>query len=152
MSVLLENPDIGQETWSPLQSIDPGLLCLEEDEIMRPSQIWQYEFKTADLLVDCSNAIVHKPEFSIDLSRTEVYLMIPFLRCHGQLIKREMLIKMLKMANNNHEVYDNTITVHIGRIRKNLRSMHCGQYIRTRNSLGYVWQPPVYVRKKCTGL
>jgi DNA-binding response OmpR family regulator len=152
MSYFNDHLNNKENAWKELASIDPGMLCLKEDEIMEPSKIWQYEFKSADLLIDCSNAIIYKPDTTVDLSRTEVYLLIPFLRCHGRLLSRELLTKVLKSANNNHEVYDNTITVHIGRIRKNLGSIQNDQYIRTRNSLGYVWQPEVYVRKKLAGL
>lgn len=63
-------------------------------------------------------------------------------------ISRDILLDCMQRISQTPSALDNTLSVYIVRLRKALKSLQNDEYIKTRNSIGYLWRHPVYKKEK----
>ena len=81
------------------------------------------------------SALPSAPELA--LTATEQRLLEYFLQNRGIYVTREQILAALWDAKGSF-VSDNTLSVHICRLRDKLKAAGCGQ-IRTKRGIGYCW-------------
>ena len=72
---------------------------------------------------------------SIDLTHNELKILHYLFLKQGEYVSREDLMDFL--WDNSVFIDDNTLSVHVSRIRKKLKEIHAPEIIQTKRSLGY---------------
>jgi DNA-binding response OmpR family regulator len=81
---------------------------------------------------------------NIPLTNSEFNLLAAFLGSPQRVLSRDQLLSLSRLHND--EVYDRSIDVQVGRLRKKLEpNAESTQFIRTERGAGYVFLPPVEV-------
>jgi DNA-binding response OmpR family regulator len=75
------------------------------------------------------------------LRSTEFNLLAAFLASPQQVLSRDQLLTQSRLHND--EVYDRSIDVQVGRLRRKLDPTGAAEIIRTERGAGYVFVPPV---------
>lgn len=85
----------------------------------------------------------YREEEPLELTATELRLLVCFLRNRGQVLTREQLLAALWDEDANF-VDDNTLSVYIRRLREKVeRDPSAPQHLRTVRGLGYEWREDV---------
>lgn len=92
-------------------------------------------FKSSDIVIDTNLMTVKKNNENIFVTKTEFQILSMLLRGGGIIVKREMLLQNIWDDNNNF-IDDNTLSVHISRLREKVGSQH----IVTIRGVGYRWE------------
>lgn len=95
--------------------------------------------ETKDLYIDTKRYFVKKDNQEIIL--TAIGYEILFLLCqnHGIVITRQRLIEFIEEKTGN-EIEDNTVSVHVKRLREKLGTYLGQEYIETVRGIGYRWK------------
>lgn len=75
----------------------------------------------------------------IELRKTELELFKYMIQSNGRLIRREQLLEYL-WDSAGVDVEDNTLSVHMSRLRKKIGKTAEGEYIETVRGIGYRWK------------
>ncbi len=94
-----------------------------------------FTFKSKDIIIDSSNMTVKKNGENIFVTPTEFQILSILMRNSGVIVTRETLLQNI-WDNNNIYIDDNTLSVHISRLREKIGS----KYIATVRGIGYRWE------------
>ena len=86
-------------------------------------------------MIDSSNMTVKKNGENIFVTPTEFQILSILMRNSGVIVTRETLLQNI-WDNNNIYIDDNTLSVHISRLREKIGS----KYIATVRGIGYRWE------------
>lgn len=107
--------------------------------LLRRLPINQDIIYTADLKIDPKNYKVYKNNEIIDLSIVTYYILLSLVESHGIVVTRDQLISIVE-SQTRHFVEDNTLSVHMKRLRNKLGSYQGQSYIETLRGVGYRWK------------
>lgn len=113
--------------------LDPGRTVVNAPSIL----------KSGDLTMNFMTGIITKKGVELKLSFVQQLLLEMFVRNSNRILSRGQLISTLESASKI-EITDNTLTVHIYRLRQALGKYRGKGYIKTHNSVGYSWEHVVY--------
>ena len=74
---------------------------------------------------------------TIPITNSEFNLLVAFLAAPQRVLSREQLLDSSRLHND--EVYDRSIDVQVGRLRKKLESKNPQPLIRTERGAGYIF-------------
>jgi DNA-binding response OmpR family regulator len=77
------------------------------------------------------------------LTNSEFNLLAAFLASPQRVLSRDQLLSLSRLHND--EVYDRSIDVQVGRLRRKLQPGRDADLIRTERGAGYVFTPPVEI-------
>jgi DNA-binding response OmpR family regulator len=102
--------------------------------IIKPSTI-----KTNDLLIDMNNYKVYKQNKEIELTAIGYEILFLLVKYQGTVITRERMIEFIEERTGNY-IENNTVSVHMKRIREKLGTYNNQSYIETVRGIGYRWK------------
>jgi DNA-binding response OmpR family regulator len=102
--------------------------------IIKPSMI-----KTNDLLIDMNNYKVYKQNKEIELTAIGYEILFLLVKYQGTVITRERMIEFIEERTGNY-IENNTVSVHMKRIREKLGTYNNQSYIETVRGIGYRWK------------
>lgn len=94
--------------------------------------------RSGDLVIDYEHKTIIRNNDALPLRETEYEICELLIKNNGLLILRDNLISSI-WDDNNKYILDNTLSVHISRIRKTLGNFGGVPYIETVKGLGYRW-------------
>lgn len=114
-------------------------LCARIECILRriPDKEGIYYLK--DLIIDTKQHRVYKNNVELELSFITYILLISLVESHGRVLTRDYLLTLIEDATK-HEIENNTLTVHMKRLRKILGTYNHQSYIETLRGVGYRWK------------
>lgn len=74
----------------------------------------------------------------LDLSKVSYHILLCLIENHGMVITRQHLLELIE-RQTQHFIEDNTLSVHMKRIRKTIGTYHQEAYIETLRGVGYRW-------------
>ncbi|MGL4335776.1 MAG: response regulator transcription factor [Turicibacter sp.] len=89
-----------------------------------------------DLKLDLSTGTIEAHGNSLELSKNEFKILSYLMKNQGTIISRDKLMQY--MWNSDVFVDDNTLSVNVNRLRKQLEKIGLDEYIETRRGLGYI--------------
>ena len=92
---------------------------------------------TADLKIDTKSYQVYKQGQLIDLGLIPYYILVHLVQHQGIVVTRQQLLMMIEHLTG-HDLEDNTLSVHMKRLREKIGTYH-GSYIETMRGVGYRW-------------
>lgn len=141
-----------------------GLQCGADDYVTKPCSLkvlltrvqallrrnnWDKErsesLVSGDIAVDLKHKSVRIKGELISLGKTEVELVSALIQGHGQIIPRNMLLEKIWDDRDNF-IEDNTLSVHVSRLRNKLGQHGDVAYIETVKGVGYRWNVEVMRR------
>lgn len=93
---------------------------------------------TADLKIDTKAYKVYKHNEELDLGIVTYYILLCLVKNHGMVITRTQLLEIIEQQTQ-HFVEDNTLSVHMKRLRTKLSTYQGQPYIETLRGVGYRW-------------
>ncbi|WMJ85657.1 response regulator transcription factor [Anaerocolumna sp. MB42-C2] len=93
---------------------------------------------SGDLTINFDSRKIYLDEEEIKLRSIEFDLCEILLKNNGRIIKRELLFESIWDCKNKF-IEENTLNVHISRLRKSLKTYRGSQYIETVKNYGYRW-------------
>lgn len=87
------------------------------------------------LILDLKSMDISYGEKSLDLSKNEFKILETLMVNKGNVVSREKL--MTSLWSTDIYIDDNTLTVNISRLRKSLAGLGIGDFIKTKQGLGY---------------
>ena len=87
------------------------------------------------LELDLSRGRIRYGNKSAELTKNELKILSCLFRHKGDIVSRSELIEYL--WDNSIFIDDNSLSVHITRIRAKLEEMGAGDFIRTKRGMGY---------------
>lgn len=93
---------------------------------------------TADLKIDTKAYKVYKNDQELDLGIVTYYILLCLIKNHGMVITRTQLLEIIEQQTQ-HFVEDNTLSVHMKRLRTKLSTYQGQPYIETLRGVGYRW-------------
>lgn len=97
--------------------------------------------KTGEFEISRKEMLVKKQEDPIQLSRTEMQLLLLLLENAGRIVTKENILERI-WGMDGQFVDDNTVTVNISRLKNKLDT----DYISNVRGLGYVWTEKVSLK------
>ena len=94
--------------------------------------------KSGKYELDLQKQILQKDGVRIDLTRTEYQILCSLLANAPNLVAREFLLDTIWDFNENY-IDDNTLSVHMNRLRKKLTAENEQDPIETKRGVGYAW-------------
>lgn len=94
---------------------------------------------TGDLIIDCKNYKVLKNNDELVLSAIGYEILFLLVQYRGMVITRERMIEFIEERTKN-EIEDNTVSVHMKRLREKIGTYHGKSYIETVRGIGYRWK------------
>ena len=91
-----------------------------------------------DLTINMKKYCVIKNNFEIVLSAIGYEILFLISKHQGIVITRERLIEFIEERTGN-EIEDNTVSVHVKRLREKLGTYQGHEYIETVRGIGYRW-------------
>lgn len=95
--------------------------------------------KTNDLIIDLKKYHVTKNQKEILLSAIGYEILFLMVQNQGIVVTRERLIEFIEERTGNY-IEDNTVTVHMKRLREKLGKYQGFDYIETVRGIGYRWK------------
>ena len=92
-----------------------------------------------DLIIDTLKHKVFKENQELELSAITFTLLVALVEGHGRVLTRDYLLMMIEEITG-HVVENNTLTVHLKRLRKTLGEYQNQKYIETLRGVGYRWK------------
>lgn len=93
---------------------------------------------SADLKIDTKAYQVYKNDELLDLSIVTYHILLCLIQAHGIVMTRYQLMELVEQQTH-HFVEDNTLSVHMKRLRKKLGLYQGQPYIETLRGVGYRW-------------
>lgn len=115
--------------------------------LLRRADRWDFTASlcSGDLHFDLIHKMIFRGSAELLVSRTEFDLCLALLRQNGRILPREALLAAV-WDDRERFISDNTLSVHISRLRKKLGRYQDAAYIETVKGIGYRWN--VEVRKE----
>lgn len=104
--------------------------------LLRRSQIDQEYMRLGDLYIDFKRYEIKKNDEYIQLAQVDYEIFFMLAKNKNQVITRNQLIEVLE-KNGQYCIEDNTLSVHIKRIREKLGFYNNRSYIETLRGVGY---------------
>lgn len=95
--------------------------------------------KTGDLYIDMNQYIVKKNDEVLEFTAIGYEILFLLVKYQGTVITRERMIEFIEEKTGNY-IVDNTVSVHMKRIREKLGTYHGKTYIETVRGIGYRWR------------
>ncbi|MDO5521222.1 MAG: response regulator transcription factor [bacterium] len=117
-----------------------GELTARIQALLRRSQLYQTSqlIHTADLVLDLEAKTVLRNNTPINLRPTEFEILSQLVQADTRIVHRNILLENIWDANNNF-VDENTLSVHVSRLRNNLGTYNNARYFETIWGIGYRW-------------
>lgn len=93
---------------------------------------------TADLKIDTKGYKVYKGHQELDLSIVTYNILLCLVKNQGIVITRDHLLDLVEQQTQ-HFIEDNTLSVHMKRLRQKLGNYQNKPYIETLRGVGYRW-------------
>lgn len=93
---------------------------------------------TADLKIDTLKYHVYKNNQLLDLSLVSYHILLSLIQAHGCVLTRNRLMEIIE-EQTHHFIEDNTLSVHVKRLRQALGYYEDKPYIETLRGVGYRW-------------
>lgn len=106
--------------------------------LLRRIPVNQDMIYTADLKIDTRTYQVYKNDELLDLSIVTYHILLSLVQAHGIVMTRDLLMSLVEQQTH-HFIEDNTLSVHMKRLRKKLGLYHGQPYIETLRGVGYRW-------------
>lgn len=106
--------------------------------LLRRVPINQDMIHTADLVIDTKSYQVYKNGELLDLSVVTYHILICLIQAHGMVLTRDQLMDLVEQQTH-HFIENNTLSVHMKRLRQKLGLYHNEPYIETLRGVGYRW-------------
>lgn len=97
-----------------------------------------YMIKTGDLIIDTKGYHVEKNHEEIHLSHIGYEILFLLVKYQGMVMTRERMIEFIEERTGNI-IEDNTVSVHMKRLREKLGKYKDKEYIETVRGIGYRW-------------
>lgn len=112
--------------------------------LLRRSEAWDpaATLLSGDLSIDLAHRMIFRGGAALPVSRTEFELCLALLRQNGRILPREALLSAL-WDDREKFISDNTLSVHVSRLRKKLGLYQGAPYIETVKHIGYRWNGEV---------
>ena len=95
---------------------------------------------SGNIRVDLSNGKVTRNEEEIELSSTELKLLVYFIKNTGLILSKDQILTQI-LENDGAFVDDNIVSVNIRRLRIKIeRDARHPQHIKTVHGMGYLWK------------
>lgn len=114
-------------------------LCARIECVLRRIPDKEGIYYLNDLIIDTRQHRVLKNNNELELSLITYTLLISLIEGHGRVLTRDYLLTLIENATK-HEIGDNTLTVHMKRLRKILGTYNNQSYIETLRGVGYRWR------------
>lgn len=95
--------------------------------------------KTGNLYIDMNQYIVKKDNNILELTAIGYVILFHLIKYQGVVMTRERLIELVEEKTGNF-IEDNTISVHMKRLREKLGTYQGKSYIETVRGIGYRWR------------
>ncbi len=95
--------------------------------------------ETDDLVIDMKKYQIFKNNEEIVLSAIGYEILFLMVQNQGIVVTRERLIEFIEERTGNY-IEDNTVTVHMKRLREKLGTYQGRDYIETVRGIGYRWK------------
>lgn len=95
--------------------------------------------KTGDLLIDMNQYIVKKNHEVLELSAIGYEILFLLVKHQGTVITRNRVAELIESKTGNF-IEDNTVSVHMKRLREKLGTYQGKSYIETVRGIGYRWR------------
>lgn len=111
---------------------------------LRRTERWDgaAQLRTGELFIDLRHKMIFRGETALPISGTEFSLCAALLRANGRILTREALLHSLWDSREKY-IEDNTLSVHVSRLRKKLGLYRGAAYIDTVKGIGYRWNGEV---------
>lgn len=93
---------------------------------------------TADLKIDTKAYKVYKENQELELSLVTYHILLCLVQNQGLVMTRNHLLDLIEQYTQ-HVIEDNTLSVHMKRLRLKLGTYHNQSYIETLRGVGYRW-------------
>lgn len=97
------------------------------------------KLKIDDLYIDMDQYIVKKQNNIIELSSIGYEILFLLIRNRGRVVTRGRMIEFIEEKTGNF-IEDNTVSVHIKRLREKIDNHDKESYIETIRGIGYRWR------------
>lgn len=156
------NPIIMLTAYDDEEDIIRGLECGADDYITKPCSLrillsrissqlrrkgW-FEQKdlcsliSGELKIDLTHCMISKNNTILSVGDTEFKLCLALAQSDGRIMPRDLLLERI-WDTTERFIENNTLSVHISRLRKKLGTFHGETYIDTVKGIGYRWNFPV---------
>jgi DNA-binding response OmpR family regulator len=98
--------------------------------------------KSGDLQLDLVHRMLFRKGIQIPLGDTELRLCEALMKSDGLILPRDLLLEQLWDTKERY-IEDNTLSVHVSRLRKKLGMYQGTPYIETVKGIGYRWSHEV---------
>lgn len=126
-----------------------GLDCGADDYVTKPFKLLELLsrvrallrrstasiYKSNDIVINTDNMTVKRNNENIFVTKTEFQILSCLLKNNGIIVTRASLLQNIWDDNNNF-IDDNTLSVHISRLREKIGAKH----IATIRGVGYRWE------------
>ena len=106
--------------------------------LLRRIPINQDIIYSADLKIDTKTYQVYQNNELLDLSIVTYHILLCLVQAHGIVVTRNQLMELVEQQTH-HFIEDNTLSVHMKRLRKKLGLYQGQPYIETLRGVGYRW-------------
>lgn len=100
-------------------------------------------FRSGDIIFKIKEERIYIQEKEILPRKLEIELLKYFLESNGRLLRREQILEYI-WDKDGLFVEDNTLSVHISRLRKRIGKYQGEEYIETIRGIGYRWNQTIY--------
>lgn len=114
-------------------------LCARIECILRRIPDKKGIYYVKDLIIDTNQKRVYKNHEELELSVMTYVLLEALIESHGRVLTRDYLLMLIE-DTTKHDIEDNTLTVHMKRLRKVLGTYNQQTYIETLRGVGYRWK------------
>ncbi len=93
---------------------------------------------TVNLKIDTKSFKIYRNDKELDISIIMYYILFTLINAGGKVVTRNHLMSVIE-SQTHHFVEDNTLSVHMRRIRNQLGKYNNQEYIETIRGVGYRW-------------
>lgn len=109
------------------------------NSVLRRIPVNNHMLTSGDITIDKARYLVYKNDELIELSQLTYLILVLLLEAHGMVITRDHLLELIE-RQTGHFVEDNTLSVHMKRLRQKLGTYQGEVYIETLRGVGYRWK------------
>lgn len=107
--------------------------------LLRRISVNEHIIYTGDLRFDTKAFKIYRNDEELNISIIMYYILFTLVKARGKVITRNYLMSVIEQQTH-HFVEDNTLSVHMRRIRNQLGKYNDQEYIETIRGVGYRWK------------